>query len=218
MKTILIFIGILAFMEGCHSSFNQVPPDPNATATTVPHNIIGGGCDGCELMFEGMPDKMDWIDTLADKQEAGTRIEVSGTVYHSDGTTPAEGVIVYFYNTDAKGYYSPGKDQKTGLRNGHLRGWIRTNALGQYKICTIQPAPYPGASIPAHIHCTIKEPHLNEYYVDEIEFEDDHFLTDELKQQRKKRGGSGIVTLSKNQNGVLLYKRDIILGLNIPGY
>lgn len=169
-------------------------------------------------MFEGMPDTLNWQDTLANQQEAGTRMEVSGIVYKPDGSTPAEGVILYFYHTDAKGYYSPAKDQKVGLRNGHLRGWIKTNKLGQYKIITIQPAPYPGASIPAHIHCTVKEPHLNEYYIDEIEFDDDDFLTDDIKQQREKRGGSGIVKLSKNQLGTLLCERNIVLGLNIPGY
>lgn len=212
----LTFVAVAAFLGNCSRSQRSIPDKQTTEAS--PNEIVGGKCDGCELMFEGMPEKIAWIDTLAGKEEAGVRMEVSGIVYKSDGITPAEGVIVYFYHTDVKGYYSPAKDQREGVRNGHLRGWVKTNNLGQYKIITIQPAPYPGASIPAHIHCTVKEPHLNEYYIDEIEFDDDIFLTDDIKQQREKRGGSGIVKLSKNQQGTLLCERNIILGLNIPGY
>jgi len=43
-------------------------------------------------------------------------------------------------------------------------------------------------------------------------------LTDAIKSQREKRGGSGLVVAAKDKNGWLTCKRDIILGMNIPGY
>jgi protocatechuate 3,4-dioxygenase beta subunit len=42
--------------------------------------------------------------------EPGEALVVTGQVLHRDGT-PARGVKVYFYQTDARGYYSPdGRD------------------------------------------------------------------------------------------------------------
>jgi protocatechuate 3,4-dioxygenase beta subunit len=43
-------------------------------------------------------------------------------------------------------------------------------------------------------------------------------LTEKEKSNQEKRGGSGIISLKKNANGVWVGKRDIILGLNIPNY
>src|SRR5690242_14923741 len=64
---------------------------------------VGGGCDGCELMFEGMPRALDWRTAIAGKGEAGEPLEMRGVIYQSDGKTPAPGVILYVYHTDAKG-------------------------------------------------------------------------------------------------------------------
>ena len=64
---------------------------------------------------------------------------------------------------------------------------------------------------------TVKEPSINEYYIDDIMFIDDMKLTTSKKQNLKKRAGSGIVELI-SENGILTAKRNIILGLNIPNY
>jgi protocatechuate 3,4-dioxygenase, beta subunit len=43
-------------------------------------------------------------------------------------------------------------------------------------------------------------------------------LTKEERAKEEKRGGSGIIKLTQNQNGVWIGRRDIVLGLNIPNY
>ena len=48
-------------------------------------------------------------------------------------------------------------------------------------------------------------------------FESDPTLTEEIKQNEKNRGGSGIVRLKK-ENGIWTANRDLILGLKIPDY
>ncbi|MEM7297384.1 MAG: hypothetical protein AAF391_03860 [Bacteroidota bacterium] len=64
---------------------------------------------------------------------------------------------------------------------------------------------------------TIKEPDTNSYYIDDILFTDDPMLSDSEKNRRPNRAGSGIVTPTQ-VSGLQKVKRDIILGLNIPGY
>ncbi|HMM36698.1 MAG TPA: hypothetical protein PKA62_18500 [Thermoanaerobaculia bacterium] len=83
---------------------------------------------------------------LAPTGEPGTRLRVEGLVFAPDGTTPAAGVVVYAYQTDATGVYaSPGRPPR-------LRGWMRTDADGRFTYDTIRPAPYPGGRNPAHVH------------------------------------------------------------------
>jgi len=183
-----------------------------------PSQLVGGGCDGCELMFEGMPRALDWRTAIAGSGEAGEPLEMRGVIYRSDGKTPAPSVILYVYHTDAKGYYSPAPGQTQGRRHGHLRGWMKTDRMGRYEFRTLRPAPYPSGEVPAHIHPVVKEPGKNEYYLDEYVFADDPLLTREKRGKLENRGGSGIVEVSRNKNGVWVGRRDIILGRNVPYY
>ena len=180
--------------------------------------LVGGGCDGCELIYDGMPQQLSWQTAIASASEPGERMEISGIIYQKDGRTPASNVILYVYHTDAKGLYSPAPDA-TGpaRRHGHLRGWMKTNERGEYKFTSIRPAQYPSRQIPAHIHPIIKEPDKNEYYIDEYLFDDDPILARQ-QQKQESRGGSGIIHLTKNSQDVWVGRRDIILGLNIPNY
>ena len=109
-------------------------------------------------------------------------------------------------------------DQKSGKKHGHLRGWMKTNAQGQYEFKTIRPASYPGSRIPQHIHPIIKEPGLSVYWIDDFLFSDDPFLNNQEKSNLQNRGGSGILSLKKDTNGVWVGERNITLGLNVPNY
>ncbi|MES2882382.1 MAG: intradiol ring-cleavage dioxygenase, partial [Bacteroidota bacterium] len=150
--------------------------------------------------------------------EAGPKLIVSGTVYKNDGVSPAPGVVLYVYHTDQKGLYpTKGNETGWGKRHGYLRGWIKTNEKGQYSFYTLRPASYPDGKNPQHIHATIKEPGVNEYWIDEFEFADDPYLTKEMQGHAQKRGGSGILT-PKKINGVQYVERNITLGKNVPGY
>ncbi len=179
---------------------------------------IGGGCEDCELMFEGIPEQLPWQTTLASPKEEGERMIIIGTIYQKDGKTPAAGIILYVYHTDVKGEYKPTAAQKHGRRHGHLRGWMKTDAQGRYQFSTIRPAAYPNQRFAAHIHPIIKEPQKNEYWIDEYQFEDDPLLTQKDLQNAQNRGGSGIIKLNKNEKGIWIGKRDITLGKNIPNY
>lgn len=179
---------------------------------------VGGPCECCEAIYQGMPTKLSWETRISDKDEEGEPMEITGVIYQKDGKTPAADVILYVYHTDAKGNYSRGTGEECARRNGKLRGWIKTDHTGRYKFISIRPASYPNATIPAHIHPVIKEADKNEYYIDEYRFEGDRFLTKEEIAKDENRGGSGLIKLTRNDKGVWIGKRDIILGKNIPHY
>ena len=179
---------------------------------------VGTRCEDCEMMFEGMPQTISWETQLTDAKEPGEPMIISGTIFKPDGKAPAPGVILYVYHTDAEGKYSLSKNQKDAKRHGHIRGWMKTDVNGKYKFTSIRPASYPNRQAPQHIHPLIKEPGTSLYWIDEFLFDDDPLLSQNEKSRQEKRGGSGIIHLTKNGDGVWIGKRDIILGMNIPAY
>lgn len=180
---------------------------------------VGGGCEGCEAVHEYGNRQLNSIDTLPDFRDDGPKMKISGTIFHRDGKSPAKDVILYIYHTDQAGEYPTwGNEKDWARRHGYIRGWIKTGEDGKYTFYTLRPGAYPGRQNPEHIHPTIKEPGYKEYWIDEYLFEDDPILTKEEKSHQQKRGGSGIVRPTKDKDGMLIVKRDIILGLNVPGY
>jgi protocatechuate 3,4-dioxygenase beta subunit len=209
MKKIFVVIHLWAICNaGCSQSVDH---------KTTGH--VGGSCEGCEAVHESpVPfEKLNWNVTLPDYDEAGPKLIISGTIYNADGK-PAPGVVLYIYHTDQTGRYTKkGNEKGWGLRHGYIRGWLKTNGNGEYRFYTLKPASYPNSTIPAHIHPTIKEPGINEYWIDEYLFDGDPHLTKDERKKPEERGGKGIIHLEE-KNGILYGKRDIFLGKNIPGY
>ncbi|HWA32629.1 MAG TPA: hypothetical protein VG737_00795, partial [Cyclobacteriaceae bacterium] len=159
------------------------------------------------------------VDTLPDFHQPGPKLKVTGTIFRKDGKTPAKDVILYIYHTDQKGEYpTKGTETGWGKRHGYIRGWIKTNADGKYTFYTLRPAAYPGRQNPEHIHPVIKEPGVKEYWIDEYFFEDDPILSAHDRNTQPGRGGKGIIKTGKEKNGMQVAYRDIVLGLNVPGY
>lgn len=182
---------------------------------------VGGPCEGCEAIHETTVPfkKLESFVKLLDADWNGKKpLAINGIVYKADGKTPAPGVIIYVYHTDETGHYTAQAGAKGWeKRHGSIRGWMRTNEKGEYKFVTLRPAPYPNRNEPAHIHVTIKEPGLHEYYIDEFVFDDDPLLTADKRQKLDNRGGSGILKL-KDVGNMYKTERPIYLGRNIPNY
>lgn len=181
------------------------------------NKIVSDGCEGCELYSADMPSQLSWRIEMA-QGEKGEKLTISGTIYQKDGKTPASNVILYIYHTDNDGLYKASPNQKKAKRHGRLRGWMKTDATGRYQFTTIKPATYPNTRFLAHIHPTVKEPDKNEYWIDDFVFADDPNMTEKEKNNMQNRGGNGIISLTKNKDGVWVGKRDIILGANVPNY
>ena len=158
------------------------------------------------------PASLTWDIRIAGPNEPGEPLAISGIVFKTDGVTPAPSMILYLYHANAKGIYPKrGDETGNGRRHGHLRGWLRTDERGRYRFATIRPAPYPSRTEPAHIHVTIKEPEREEYYIDSFLFEGDDLITPPFRERLRGRGGSGIITLTRGDDGRWFGTRDIRL-------
>lgn len=143
--------------------------------------------------------------------EPGERMIISGTIYLSDGKTPAKDAILSVWHTDAKGYYIEGGGG-AGELHPRIHGRIKTGADGKYEFRSIRPAPYPSNSAPAHIHGHISTPDFPEYPLIYY-FEGDPLITDKNRSElNSHRGGTpSIITLTRDANGVWIGHRDFIL-------
>ncbi|MGI9091499.1 MAG: intradiol ring-cleavage dioxygenase [Gemmatimonadaceae bacterium] len=189
--------------------------DAQRTATSAARGQTGQiralpECEWCGAAEA--PSKLGPEMRLAGAGEPGIPLVVSGTVYRPDGSTPARGVLLYAYHTNAAGVYPKrGNETGNGRRHGYLRGWLRTDSHGRYSIATIRPAPYTTRNSPAHIHVTVTPPGCAEDYIDSIMFDDDPLLTPVQRARLAGRGGSGVVHAVPDGRGGLQVTRDIVL-------
>ena len=169
-------------------------------------------CEGCEGVYERDAAGLSSQAQIGPEDEPGESLTLRGTVYEADGRTPAPGVVIYAYQTNAEGLYANGTDEtEWSRRHGNLRGWAKTGDDGTYRFDTIKPAPYPDQDMPAHVHFTILEPGRQPYWIDDIVFDGEFGVTDEYRRQMTDRGGNGIVALETGAGGKLSVRRDIIL-------
>ncbi len=212
------FIILINLLSSCNGQTNtnqqsQITPKSNT------NQIIGGGCEGCELMYVGMPEKIASEHTSLGWTEGKQKLILTGKVYQLDGKTPAADVIIYYWHTDDKGLYSSNSETPEEVKeHGKYRGWVKSDENGYYKIKTSRPAPYPEQDIPQHIHLSIKEPDIkNEYFAD-LYFDDDPlYLKHKKKHGKKDRAGTEILRVVLDKD-IQIAEHNIVLGLNIPHY
>ena len=189
--------GLLALGRKPHA-----PEAAHAASAARQQNEWSGATDA--------PANLSWRTTMTTPREPGEPLVMSGTIYEADGVTPARGVLLYVYHTDATGYYVKQGQPRLPPR---LRGWMRTGADGRYEFRTIKPAPYPGRSEPAHIHPTLtRAPDYPEYWFDTYWFAGDPFITQQKLATLSGRGGyDPVVNLVRGKDGVWYGQRNIRL-------
>lgn len=220
MKTILHLLSftlLISTITSCRGQ-QQTGSGHSTWGNRKTSAIVGAPFETGEFIYISMPQEILAIDTSPGWTQSGQKLLIRGTIYQPDGKTPAPGVVLYYYHTDVDGYYRNREDlDPKAVRHGYIRGWVKSDENGRYSIYTVRPAPYPGTDFPAHIHPSIKEPDLNEYYIDEFVFDDDPKLTKAKRSELEDRGGSGILQV-KDSADMQIAEHDIYLGKNIPGY
>jgi protocatechuate 3,4-dioxygenase beta subunit len=83
---------------------------------------------------------------MVEDGEPGSPLLIRGRV-ESDGGEAVAGVSVFAYQTDAEGIYS-----EVGFRRPRIRGYVRTDAGGQFELSTVRPASYPESRVQQHVH------------------------------------------------------------------
>lgn len=155
------------------------------------------------------PKKISSSVTLVSEKEPGERLIVSGTFYSRDRKTPAAGVLLYVYQTDASGVYN---HEDGSWQKPRLHGWFRTDQEGRYEIRTIKPGSYPRGRNPAHIHLVIAPENGPARWLDDFLFEGDQFLASADRERTSRDGRfSYVMKIRKEKDGLLHCERDIIL-------
>jgi protocatechuate 3,4-dioxygenase, beta subunit len=153
-----------------------------------------------------VPADVSWRTALATSQDEGEPMVISGTIFQSDGKTPAPNVLIYLYHTDAHGIYGRAGQHK----HGKHRGWMLTDEKGRYEFSSIRPASYPNSTQSRHVHMTLTGVDFREDWVDSILFEGDRFLTE--RERRPQRGVlDHVVKLEKDAAGIGRAVRNIQL-------
>lgn len=147
-------------------------------------------------------------DTIPDFDSKVSKLKITGTVYQSDGITPAKDVILYIWHQDENGYY----DMKTDNHKRYVnhRGWIKTDADGQYTFYTFFPGSYPHSREKRHIHVEVKEAGKTDYALNGFLFEDDPFLSKICRKRLTKKGINNILSTPK-KGDIHVANHDIVL-------
>lgn len=118
--------------------------------------------------------------TLVEADEPGRALVLEGTVLGSEGE-PLEGASVFLYQTGADGVYGP-----EGNSDPRIRGYLRTDGEGRFRVRTIKPGSYPGTRVAPHIHVHVRPPGSDvaggEETVKEIVFEGDALVSDRMRR------------------------------------
>lgn len=150
-----------------------------------------------ERAHRGRPERIESEGRIAPAGEPGDPLVVHGRVFRSDGATPAPGIVVFAYQTDAGGVYNA-----RGVRGWRLHGWARTGEDGRFELRTIRPGSYPNGSTPAHIHFTIEGPRVARRWTPELRFADDPYVRDSEKRASTAAGTFGSVREVAVRDGV----------------
>jgi len=136
---------------------------------------------------------------IADADEPGQRLFISGRILKNDCENPISGALVEVWHANDAGCYSINLDCHTGNPENddyNLRGKMFSDTNGYYGFETILPGYYAGR--PRHIHIKITTPN-EEVLVSQIYFEGDPYCeTDPWCQDAEDR----IVTLEENNSGL----------------
>lgn len=216
---LLPVLSFACLMAACQMSA-AADARPTSPPQAVREPVVGLPCEGCEAVFEGMPQSLRSQARIAPAGTPGQAMTVTGRVHGRDGR-PRAGIVIYAYQTDAGGAYPRPKVSRGRASDPHgaLRGWVVTDADGRYRFDTIRPASYPSRDTPEHIHLHVIERGCATYYIDDLMFADDPLATPALlRAHRAGRGGDGLVTPVRTKNGRWQAVRDIVLGAAIPGY
>ncbi|WMI67333.1 hypothetical protein [Mangrovimonas sp. YM274] len=200
MKTILAFFCTF-FMMAAAVSQNDLDTASEAYKKRSP-------------IYDYSETSLNAVDTIPGYAGQTDKLKITGTIYKSDGVTPAKDVIMFIYQPNEDGDY----DNRTFNDKKYVyhRAWVKTDANGQYTFYTFVPgASYAANAFPRrrglkHIHPVIKAPGEEEQKLDAFIFSEDPLLTNRCRKKLDKNGFQGMLDLQK-EGSLLVAHRDLVL-------
>lgn len=164
-------------------------------------------------IYDYSEDKLNNTDTIPDFVSKKNKLKIVGTIYESDGVTPAKNVLLFIHQADENGDFELKRYNKK--RYVHHRGWIKTDADGRYTFYTFVPGKYIYGNELKQILPIIKEPGKPEYKIETFLFDDDPLLTESCRTRIKKTANTDRILKLDKKEGLYVAKRDIILGKEV---
>lgn len=140
--------------------------------------------NGLIMIHRDTPSELFPHARIAAPGEPGEPLIVAGQVFAPDGRTPASGVTVYAYNTDAEGYYGANRTEYPP----RIYGWLKTDAAGRFELLTIHPGRYPNMRVPAHVHFELWGGGYPIQWAEAVQFAGDSYLSAEMLAEDAKLG------------------------------
>ncbi len=148
-------------------------------------------------------------DTIPGFESKTNKLKIHGTIYKSDGVTPAKDVILYIEQADEHGDFDLRKENDT--RYVHNRGWIKTDANGHYTFYTYVPGNDRRYNQMQQLFPIVKEPSKPEYGIATFLFDEDPLLSKLCRKRMAKKGDLTRILKLKEVDGLLVTQKDIIL-------
>lgn len=162
--------------------------------------------------YDYSEDQLSNTASIPDFESKETKIKITGTIYESDGVTPAKDVILYIEQPDENGRYDVKKENDK--QYVYHRGWVKTDENGEYTFYTFMPGSVRRSGEFKHIHPVVKAPGQTEYDLNAFLFDNDPLLTKMCRKRLKRKGMENSILKFEEKDSVLVAKRDIVLGEN----
>ena len=158
--------------------------------------------------------QLSHTDSIPDFQNKEAQLKLTGTIYQSDGITPAKDVILYIEQRDENGRYKLVKEDNK--RFVYHRGWIKTDANGQYTFYTFMPGSIHRSNNYKYITPVVKAPGQDEYELSAFIFDNDPILSKHCRKRLAKKGkADAILKVVTSENNLMVVTRDITLTDNV---
>lgn len=153
--------------------------------------------------------ELNSVDTIPGFDTKTDKLIVTGTVYLSDGSTPAKDVIVYIEQADEFGNFELKKhNDKRYVEN---RGWIKTDDKGNYTFYTYVPGGDRRYRMLQQLFVSVKAPNSVEQNIESFLFNDDPLLTKQCLKKINKKGDPSRILTPKKEGKLLVAQKDIVL-------
>lgn len=176
---------------------------------SLSHLTFGQNRNGDYSFYDYSESALTNTDSIPDFQSKETKLKLTGTVYQSDGVTPASNVIVYIEQPDENGRYDVIKED--GKQYVNHRGWVKTNADGQYTFYTFMPGKIHRGTEFRHIHPSIKAPGEDAYDLNALLFDNDPALTKSCRKRLTKKGMADNILKVAEKDSMLVVTKNIVL-------
>jgi len=159
--------------------------------------------------FYNHTDQLNNTDTIPGFESKENKLKIYGTIYKSDGVTPAKDVILYIEQADENGNFDLRKENDQ--RYVYNRGWIKTDSDGNYTFYTFIPGNDRRFNQMQQLFPIIKEPSKPEYAIGTFLFDEDPLLSKLCRKRMAKKGDLTRILKLKKVDELFVTQKDIIL-------